>query len=300
MQAPPQLQTVVILHNDRSGRANLSQLQSLVQQSFDPAQYQLTFVSLTTYESLSSRLPNLAEIDLLIAAGGDGTVAAAATLLHDINVPLAILPLGTSNALARELGIPLDLTHALQLLSGAHQHKSIDLINLNGRMFTMNVGVGITAETIKATQSRWKRLLGRLAYVITSLQKLVGVMPHRFVLQIDDQRLVTRAREVIVFNGSKPGGFSATIEPDARLDDGRMHIYVIRSRHLLDYLTLFRDFLLKRHRQHPSVKYFQAHNRVGISTESPLEAQGDGDIWAKTPFWLTLKPKSITIIVPPW
>ena len=98
--------------------------------------------------------------NLLIAAGGDGTVSAVASGLADTGIPLAILPTGTGNVLARELRIPLALDAALDLITGAHAIRSIDTMRVGEQHYLLNVSSGLSSLTMRDTGREEKRTLG--------------------------------------------------------------------------------------------------------------------------------------------
>ena len=124
--------------------------------------------------------------DVVIAAGGDGTVSAVASGLVGTEVPLGILPLGTGNVLARELGLPLDLDSACELIAGAHEETAIDALRIDGRHFFTQVGIGIDALMIRDTTKAHKKRFGRLAYLWTAFTRLLGFRPRRFSIRLDD------------------------------------------------------------------------------------------------------------------
>ena len=122
--------------------------------------------------------------DLVVAAGGDGTVSAVADALAGGQVPLGIVPLGTANVLAGELGIPFDLDLACALLAGDHAFAKIDAMELRGKHYVTQVGVGLDAEMIRDTPDEHKRRFGRVAYLWTAAARLLGARSRRFTLTV--------------------------------------------------------------------------------------------------------------------
>ena len=124
-----------------------------------------------------------AGVDLVMAAGGDGTVTACAAGLAGQAVPLAILPAGTGNLLAFNLGIPLDLAQALEVaLTGVD--RKIDLGNANGRPFVAMAGLGVDAKMLRSTSEAAKKRFGYAAYVAAVLRH-VADPPLRVAVRTD-------------------------------------------------------------------------------------------------------------------
>jgi YegS/Rv2252/BmrU family lipid kinase len=236
--------------------------------------------------------------DLVVAAGGDGTVSAVADGLIGTETPLGIVPLGTANVLARELGIPVDLEGACQLLAGDHALTKIDAMELGGKYYFTQVGVGIDAMMIRDTTREHKRRFGRVAYLWTAVTRLVGFQPRRFQLRIDGTVSRPRASQVLVANSGILGQPPFRWGPDIRPDDGRLDVCVIRARTVLDYLVLGWHVLLGQHRRDPNVGYRVAEQAVEIATNAPMPVQADGEIVGETPVTVKAVPGAVRVIVP--
>ena len=240
--------------------------------------------------------------DLVVAAGGDGMVSAVANgLVGDENghsVPLGIIPLGTTNVLARELGIPVDLELACQLLAGPHATTWIDGMRVGPACYFTQVGVGIDALMIRDTLREHKRRFGRVAYLWTAATRLLGFQPRRFALVTDGRQRRARASQIVVANSGVLGQPPFRWGPDIRPDDGRIDVCIVRARNLLDYLKLSWHVLAGQHRQSPNVRYFTAEQSVTIASRRPLPVQGDGEIIGETPIEIAVVPRAVAVIVP--
>ena len=126
--------------------------------------------------------------ETVVAAGGDGTVSAVANAMVGTPSRLGIIPLGTTNVLARELGIPLDLEEACALLCGPSTTATIDAMRVNTTNYFTQIGIGIDAVMIRDTPVEQKRRLGIVAYLWTWATRLIGFQPHRFSISADGQR----------------------------------------------------------------------------------------------------------------
>lgn len=238
-------------------------------------------------------------IDLFVAAGGDGTVSGVAGGVARTERPMGIVPLGTANTLARELGIPLAMKPALQLLTADHDVAELDAMAVDQRFFVLNVSVGISGLMMRDTSREDKRRFGRVAYVWTGLRKLFGYQPHRFVLTVDDgDRRFIRASEVAIVNSGALGDPSLRWSPQVELDDGRIDVCVVRAKSVLDYLGLAVAVVLSRHEEEPGIRHYIAERRVAVDGGSDLPVQADGEFLGKPPVEVEVVPGAVRMVVP--
>lgn len=253
-------------------------------------------------EAIAKRVREAAEqggYDLIVAGGGDGTISAVANGLVGLETPLGILPLGTANVLARELGIPIDLEGACQLLAGAHAVTAIDAMKVGDQCYFTQVGVGIDAMMIRDTAREAKRRFGRVAYLWTAFTRLLGFQPRRFLIESDERFVRSRASQVVVANSGILGQPPFRWGPDIRPDDGRVNVCIVRARSLWHYITLFWHVILGQHKQNANVRYLTAKHRVVIATtKRSLPVQADGEIIGETPVTVTVVPQALHVIVP--
>ncbi|MDO3628584.1 diacylglycerol kinase family protein [Mucilaginibacter sp. BT774] len=128
--------------------------------------------------------------DLVAVYGGDGSVTAVAAALHGSSLPIAIIPGGTANVMAKELTVPLDTMEALELLrDGNHEIKAVDMGTVNGRPFLLRVNLGIMADMVTEADLNLKNKFGQLAYDVTALQTAIAANPVNYELRIDGRNL---------------------------------------------------------------------------------------------------------------
>ena len=236
--------------------------------------------------------------DMFVAAGGDGTVSGVAGGLVRRGIPIGIIPVGTGNALARELGIPVSIESALALLTERHDTAHIDAIRVGDRFFVLNISVGISALTMRDTERQDKRRFGVVAYIWTGIGKLFGVQPHRFTVEVDGQTVQVHASEIAVANSGAMGDPSFRWGPYVRLDDGRLDVCIVRARTAIDYLRVTRAVLLGQQRRSPNIHCLSAGRNISIGSDQPLPVQADGELIGHTPVQMELVPGAVRVIVP--
>jgi YegS/Rv2252/BmrU family lipid kinase len=221
-------------------------------------------------------------VDLVLAAGGDGTIRAVASALAGCDVPLAILPIGTGNLLVRNLGLPNDLDAALGALASTSD-RSLDLGYLRaddpdrGEHFVVMAGMGFDAAMMEDAPERLKEHLGWAAYVVSGARHLTD-RGFQVEISIDDgPSLRRRARGVLVGNvGRLQGGLQ--LLPDAVPDDGFLDVAVLGPRHLRDWALLAWQVIRRRQdRAGHRLETFRGR-RVSVRTEQPQHRQLDGDV----------------------
>jgi YegS/Rv2252/BmrU family lipid kinase len=212
-------------------------------------------------------------VDLVLACGGDGTVTACAEGVAGSGVPLGILPFGTGNLLARNLGLPLDLDAALVIaLTGSD--RRLDAGSANGRPFVVMAGLGLDAKMLAESSEPMKKRLGVTAYVLSALRHLRD-RPVRVRLVADGgppQRL--RASAVIVGNvGWLQGG--VRLLPDAEPDDGLLDAVVLTALGWGGWVRLTARVLLRRQAPDQMTALQFRQLTVAADREQPWDLDGE-------------------------
>jgi YegS/Rv2252/BmrU family lipid kinase len=239
-------------------------------------------------------------IDLVVAVGGDGTVRGCAEGLARTGVPLAIVPHGTANLLARTLGVPRHPKAALGVAlavtpDAGGVDRTIDLAVADEVPFTAMAGMGLDAAVVAGT--RLKHQFGWLAYAMSGAVHLT-LPPARFSIRLDGGAPVERtARSVVVGNsGLLPGGFS--LLPHARLDDGLLDVGVLAPHGPLGWPRLATRVLARSHHQDRMLERFQAR-KVEISATTRLPREVDGElVESGHSLTVTVVPSALTVRMP--
>ena len=245
-----------------------------------------------------------ADLDVVIAAGGDGTVHDVANGLLALPEPrpaLGILPLGTGNDIARNLGI-LTIDHAIAALE-ADMRRRIDLIRIaeNGgapQYCVLNCGVGLGAQVVRKTTTGVKRIFGPdLAYTVGTLRALAGWPSPTFRITHDEGQVETRVLFLGIGNGEYESGGTMRLSPGAMMDDGVLNVTVIRHGSKLDVLRNFAKISTGDHIHHHLVDYFPV-TFLEVTVDPPVEVAGDGDVRCGTPVRIEVAPRALEVVAP--
>jgi YegS/Rv2252/BmrU family lipid kinase len=236
------------------------------------------------------------KVDMVIAAGGDGTMNATAPGLIESGLPFGILPTGTANDLARTLGIPADLERAAAIIARGHR-RTIDIGLVNDVPFFNVASLGMSVDLTRELTRDLKRKLGRLGYLVTAVKVLRRARHFSAVIAGADGSTRVRALQIAVGNGRFYGGGNV-VEENATIDDGQLNLYSLEFRKSWQILLAALPLRLGRHRDLQEVR-----NRCGeafeVTTHRPKPINADGEILTQTPARFSVKPRAITVFAPP-
>jgi YegS/Rv2252/BmrU family lipid kinase len=230
--------------------------------------------------------------DLVIAAGGDGTINSVVNGLAGSQTALGIIPLGTINLMAMELKIPNDLESACRIIAHGRL-KTIDLGKVNDRFFTSLCGIGFDAYVIGQTQSSLKKQFGSAAFIINGIKNLIRYPFHSIRLCIN-QKIYKSGYIVIVGNG-KYYGASVLIAPGADNHDGLLDVVIFQKK---DSLSLLR-YIWELHKGDltalPDVEHIQAKH-ISIERHGHHKLHVDGEYYGKTPVEISVVPSALKVV----
>jgi YegS/Rv2252/BmrU family lipid kinase len=235
--------------------------------------------------------------DLVVLGGGDGTMNAAAEALLETGLPLAILPLGTGNDLARTLGVPLDPLAAAEVAAGGTTRR-IDLGRVNDKHFFNVASIGLSVRVAEALTGEVKRRLGTFGYPVTVYRVLKEGRAFRAEIRPagDDAPLALDAIQLAVGNGRFYGG-GLVVDERAEIDDHLLHLYALRPRPLW---RLAARALAFRRGQHddPGAVEALAGRTFEVVTDRPMRVNTDGEITTRTPARFSVVPAALEVLVP--
>ncbi len=233
--------------------------------------------------------------NLVIAAGGDGTINEVIQTLAGSETALGVLPSGTVNVWARELGIPLDDAGARSVLVNG-QMRRVDLGCVNDRYFLLMVGIGFDGEVTQAVERKPLKRLGVLGYTLAALWLGPGYRGFPVVVQINGYAVKTRALQIFVGNTQLYAG-AIKFTWQAKCDDGLLDLCIVRKRNLWGLIMVLWDFFLRREQRRHRVRY-DTFRSVKIETPEPVPFQIDGEAAGFTPAIFQVAPGALKVIVP--
>jgi YegS/Rv2252/BmrU family lipid kinase len=246
----------------------------------------------TLREALRGESPRQTRV---IVAGGDGSINAALPAVAESGFPLAILPVGSVNVLARELGLPRGLEAAIEVaVRGAR--REIDLGMANGRPFALMAGLGFDAAVVRSVAPAVKNLVGSFAYVARGLRLLAEHAPSRFVIETEGERIDAEAWLAVVANASLYT-YRWRLAPEARIDDGWLDLCLFESASRAQTGTQVLAALRGRHVGRPGVRHLRARSFT-FACEPPVCVQLDGDPAGESPVDIRVAPRALSVVVP--
>jgi diacylglycerol kinase family enzyme len=237
---------------------------------------------------------------LLVVGGGDGTISAAASALVGTDTRLGILPLGTLNHFARDLGIPTDLDEAAQLIARGHVRR-VDVGEMNGRIFINNSAIGLYPLMV-VDRDLQRRRLGRskrVAMLVASLRTLIRFNHHRLTLTVNEDR-TGRVDTPLLFVGNNEYrtdiGAAGTRE---RLDAGELCVFVMRKKTRRGMIAASIRALFNRVRPGDMVRLDHVERLQVASHRSQLAVSLDGEVVrAEPPLDYKIRKQALLVIAP--
>jgi len=290
---------VLVILNPASGKNTIELIREAVTRQFT-----ISKIAFEIYES--KREDNLGDIvrarlkdgfELVVAAGGDGTVSKVINGLVGTHIPLGIIPAGTANLLAQELKVPLSIEDAIALIIGRHEFKKIDVMKIGHRVYDLNVSSGLSATVVSNTTPENKSRFGFFAYVWMTIVKLFTLKDHYFVVTVDGKTLKYRAAEIAIFNCGIIAKSLYPQGPDILIDDGHLNVWVLNAKTIQDYPWYLFQMITRRPAKHLS-HFVTAEKTISIKSDVPVPVQADGDIIGMTPVEIEVLPGAIEVIVP--
>lgn len=289
----------VIIFNPYAGQASiLSQELNAAAQVWRAQGWQVELQP-TSARGHATQLAHLAanqQCDMVVAAGGDGTINEVVNGLAGSSTILAALPLGTVNVWARELRLPLQPRAAAEAMV-TWQARPIDLGCAGGHYFLLMAGIGFDAVITSEVRPEEKRRLGALAYILRGLELALRVRGTRAWITLDGKKIRGRVLMVVVGNTQLYGGM-VRITRRASIDDGLLDVCVMKGDGLVSGLVHAFSILHQRYSLDPELEYYRARH-VHIVTRPALPVQVDGDTIGQTPMKFEVVTGALQALMPP-
>ncbi|SMQ58585.1 Diacylglycerol kinase family enzyme [Devosia lucknowensis] len=240
------------------------------------------------------------DAEIVVAAGGDGTITALAGALVGSEKHLAILPLGTFNAVAKDLHLPLDLPGAVAALTHPSSQR-IDVADVNGRVFLQKVVIGLIPSLAAGREHLRGRetLPVKIAFMRFLFRRLARARRLAVVIDPSDgERRVERIQALAVACNAYDEGLGKFFARES-LDRGTLTLYILKHLRARDFFRLATGMMLGRWRDHEALS-MESIQQITIDTRKPLiKVMFDGEIETfQTPLTFTIRPKALSVIVP--
>jgi len=237
---------------------------------------------------------------LLIVGGGDGTIGAAASALVGTDTRLGIMPLGTLNHFARDLGIPADLDEAAKLIAAGTERR-VDVAEMNGRIFINNSAIGLYPLMVVDRDAQQRRLgrSKRLAMLVASLRSLARFNHYRLTLTVNDERKA-RVDTPLLFVGNNDYRLDLGAPGEREsLDDGELCVLVMRKKTRRGMIAASIRALLNRARDDDMVRIDAVERLRVASKRSQLAVSLDGEVVrAEPPLDYRIRKGALRVVAP--
>ncbi|MGQ9570246.1 MAG: diacylglycerol/lipid kinase family protein [Thermodesulfovibrionales bacterium] len=234
---------------------------------------------------------------LIIAGGGDGTFNEVVNGIAGSKIPMAILPMGTTNVLAKELGLPESVKGAMKVaIRGTPKTVSIGKISIThqsliiSRYFLLMAGIGFDGEAVFRIKETFKKISGKGAYIISGFETLSTYNPEELIIEFNGER--RNGYSAIISKVAKYGG-NFKITPDASLTDPSFYVCLFKGKRRIDILKYVIGIIAGRHLRFADVEYLKA-SRVRVKGDAHIQI--DGDYFGKGNADIEIVPDALRLV----
>ena len=290
---------VAVILNSGAGRAGDDNVEKTITSEFERAGCPVTIRRVRSGEGLISTAQDSArECDVLVAAGGDGTISAVASVAVKAGKVLGVVPLGTLNHFSKDLGIPQDVAGAVDVIAGGNV-RQVDIAEVNGRYFINNSSIGLYPRLVRTRERRQSLGHGKWWAALWALTRIVRRNPFQNVkLELDGNQL--RRKTPFLFIGNNIYEMDLyNIGARPRLDQGKLCIYLLRRSARTGLLLLILRTLFGGLRHDKNFEEFRTTKLTVETQKSSMLVAVDGEVAAmETPLEYKIHPGELKVIVP--
>lgn len=234
--------------------------------------------------------------DSVFVMGGDGTVNEGISGIAELKYRpnFGFFPLGTVNDLSRALNIPLDPEKAIEELD-LNICKKIDIGKVNDRYFMNVVAIGVIPEAINDVDSTQKTILGKFAYFVSGFKKFKDSKSYSFLINTNEKSVGVQSSLILVGLTNSIGGFEQIL-PEAKVDDGKLHMIYLKDDSMLDTIKTLPELIKGVEETNNSVGYIVFENgEILVEDDVVLTTNIDGDEGDELPITLKVLPSHINV-----
>jgi diacylglycerol kinase (ATP) len=232
-----------------------------------------------------------AGIRVVVAAGGDGTINDVVNGIAGSGTALGILPVGTMNVFAAELGLPNDLEEAWEVIEAGYT-RSIDLAQANDHFFVQLAGIGFDAQVVERTSWNFKKNFGPLSYLVSAAQ-IAAEKPPRIVVESEGR---TWEGSFVLIGNGRFYGAPIKVFKEAKLDDGLLDILILKNLGYLDLARFLTGVFTGTHTEFEDVDYFQT-SLANVRSDEEVPVEVDGELMGKLPVDFRIAPRKLPVVV---
>lgn len=288
-----------IIYNPTSGREAFKRKLPEVLQRLEEAGYE-TSCHATTGAGDATDAAKIAverHYDIVIAAGGDGTIHEVVNGLaeQEYRPRIGIIPMGTTNDFARALQIPRDIEGAVDIIVKGDTIP-VDIGKINEKYFINIAGGGRLTELTYEVPSKLKTMLGQLAYYLKGMEMLPSIKASNVRIEYDGKLFEGEAMLFLVGLTNSIGGFEK-LAPDASINDGLFSLLILKKINLADFIRIATLAIRGEHVNDENVIYTQA-NRIKVSTSESVQLNLDGEFGGFLPTEFENLYRHLEVFVP--
>lgn len=293
------MKTARIIYNPTAGRETFVKDLPKVLERLEKSGYE-TSTHATTGDGDAMEAAKIAvqrEYDLVIAAGGDGTINEVINGIAEqaYRPQLGVIPAGTTNDFARALSIPRQTKKALDIILNG-KLMGLDVGKINGNYFINMAGGGELTELTYDVPIKLKAMLGQLAYYIKGVEMLPFLKPSHVKIEYDGEVIDEEIMLFLISNTTSVAGFEK-LAPDAVVNDGYFDLIILRKVNLAEFVRLATLALRGNHIEDPNIIYTRAR-RINITPQDRMQLNIDGDFGGLLPGEVTNLKQHVNFYVP--
>lgn len=233
---------------------------------------------------------------MVICAGGDGTIHEVINGIAGSDLVLGILPMGTGNVLAWDMNIPLDIQKACEVLVTG-RIRTIDLgLTSVGSYFSCMAGVGLDAQVVREVDPTMKGILGMIAYPLTAVRTVLRYGLPELTIDIDGKKPPLTGYSVVICNSRHYGG-RFTLCHHAVIDDGWLDVCILQEHHASAIIRSGVSVAMNHHEAVEGLTFHRGRS-VHVSSNRKVLVQSDGDIIGTTPIGFSIAPQALKVMAP--
>lgn len=288
---------LLVIANPSAGRGRCARLLPEIRAGLETTGHEIEFFVSENKEHLLrlGRLGVEQRVDAIVACGGDGTAHYLLQGLVPSDVALGMIPVGTGNDWARNVGLPTDYRMAYEVLQRGNT-KLIDVARAGEQLYVSVAGAGFDSEVNRLANQNSVWLRGKAVYLNAVFRTLSQFKPKPVAIEYDDRRFAGEVMLVAVGNGASYGG-GLKIVPQAKPDDGWLDLCIVKKTSRLELVRNLPLLYRGEHVHHPAIEIHRAR-RVTISSPDRMELFGDGEYLQTIPVTIEVIPQALRVIVP--